>query len=118
MNKTQLNQRGTSQGKDVFFRVVNKSNADDDKVLEIVQKYMDMVGKVTGRSYKIFEYYGAADAERVVGVKGTGLPVMEEFVDYLKNGQKVGVIAVHLHRRGALSTSLLRSKRRSRRSLP
>ena len=70
MNPTHPNQRGTSQGPDVFFQAVEKSNADYDKVPEIVQKYMDMVGKVTGRNYKIFEYYGAEDAERVVVVMG------------------------------------------------
>ncbi|EKE41923.1 hypothetical protein ENUP19_0041G0116 [Entamoeba nuttalli] len=99
LNPTHPSQRGTSQGPDVFFQAVEKSNADYLKVPEIVQKYMDKVGELTGRHYKIFEYYGAADAERVVVVMGAAVPVLEECVDYLmKSGEKVGVLSVHLYR--------------------
>ena len=99
LNPNHPTQRGTSQGPDVFFQAQEAGNADYDKVPEIVQKYMDKVGEVTGRHYKIFEYYGAKDAERVVVVMGAGLPVLEETVDYLvAKGEKVGVIAVHLYR--------------------
>ena len=112
MTPTHPNRHGTSKGPVVFFQAVEKSNADNVKVREIVQKFMDVDGKFTSCN-KIFEYYGAEDAERVV-VKGAGLPVMEVSVDYmLKKREKVGVIAVHLHRRGARSTSLQLSRRRS-----
>jgi pyruvate-ferredoxin/flavodoxin oxidoreductase len=91
LNPTHPTQRGTSQGPDVFFQACEKSNADYEKVPEIVQKYMDKVAELTGRKYKIFEYYGAKDAERVVVVMGAGVPVLEECVDYLeKKGEKVG----------------------------
>ncbi|ELP92609.1 pyruvate-flavodoxin oxidoreductase, putative [Entamoeba invadens IP1] len=99
LNPIHPTQRGTSQGPDVFFQAVEKSNADYDKIPEIVQKYMDKVAALTGRKHKIFEYYGAADAERVVIAMGAGVPVLEETVDYLATkGEKVGVLAVHLYR--------------------
>ncbi|KAL7719468.1 pyruvate dehydrogenase (NADP(+)) [Entamoeba marina] len=99
LNPTHPHQMGTSQGVDVFFQAVERSNVDYDKVPEIVQKYMDKVGELTGRKYKIFEYYGAADAERIVVVMGAGVPVLEECVDYLlAKNEKVGVLAVHLYR--------------------
>ena len=99
LNPTHPSQRGTSQGPEVFFQACEKSNKDYDAVPEIVQKYMDKVGELTGRKYKIFEYYGAQDAERVVVVMGAGVPVLEECVDYLMaQGEKVGVLSVHLYR--------------------
>ncbi|ELP83706.1 pyruvate dehydrogenase, putative [Entamoeba invadens IP1] len=99
LNPIHPSERGTSQGPDVFFQAVEKSNIDYDRVPEIVQKNMDKVAALTGRKYKIFEYYGAADAERVVIAMGAGVPVLEETVDYLiSKGEKVGVLAVHLYR--------------------
>ncbi|MFQ3546733.1 MAG: pyruvate:ferredoxin (flavodoxin) oxidoreductase [Termitinemataceae bacterium] len=91
--------RGTAQNPDVYFtgrETVNKYYA---AVPAIVQKYMDQFAKLTGRQYKIYQYYGAPDAERVIVIMGSGAEPVEETVDYLnKKGQKVGVLKVHLFR--------------------
>lgn len=91
--------RGTSQNPDVYFtgrETVNKYYA---AVPAIVQKYMDQFAKLTGRQYKIYQYYGAPDAEKVIVVMGSGAEPVEETVDYLnKKGQKVGALKVHLYR--------------------
>ena len=86
------NQRGKSQSRADFFQAVDKSNANDPEVREIVQKNVDMARKVTGRNSQNFEHSGAKDAQHFV-VVGADFPVTEESVDYLlKNGEKVGVI--------------------------
>lgn len=91
--------RGTAQNPDVYFtgrETVNKYYA---AVPAIVQKYMDQFAKLTGRQYKIYQYYGAPDADRVIVIMGSGAEPVEETVDYLnKKGQKVGVLKVHLYR--------------------
>ncbi|NLJ09495.1 MAG: pyruvate:ferredoxin (flavodoxin) oxidoreductase [Treponema sp.] len=91
--------RGTAQNPDVYFtgrETVNKYYA---AVPAIVQKYMDQFAKLTGRQYKIYQYYGAPDADRVIVIMGSGAEPVEETVDFLnKKGQKVGVLKVHLYR--------------------
>ncbi|QQO10759.1 pyruvate:ferredoxin (flavodoxin) oxidoreductase [Breznakiella homolactica] len=91
--------RGTAQNPDVYFagrETVNKYYA---AVPAIVQKYMDQFAKLSGRSYKIYEYYGAADAERVVIIMGSGAEPVEEYVDFANSkGEKVGVLKVRLYR--------------------
>jgi len=91
--------RGTSQNPDVYFtgrETVNKYYAATPA---IVQKYMDLFAKLTGREYKIYQYYGAPDADRVIVIMGSGAEPVEETVDYLnRKGQKVGVLKVHLYR--------------------
>ncbi|MBQ6938379.1 MAG: pyruvate:ferredoxin (flavodoxin) oxidoreductase, partial [Muribaculaceae bacterium] len=68
-------------------------------VPEIVEKYMNEIYKITGRKYNLFDYYGAEDAERVIIAMGSGTEAIREAVDYLvAQGEKVGLVAVHLYR--------------------
>ena len=91
--------RGTAQNPDVYFAARETVNKYYDAVPAIVQKYMDQFAKLTGRAYKIFDYYGAKDADRVVIAIGSGVEPIEEIVDYLNaNGEKVGVLKVRLYR--------------------
>eukprot|EP00913_Durusdinium_trenchii_P023643 g22213.t1 len=70
-----------------------------DAVPEIVQEVMDQVAVITGRHYKLFEYYGDPEAERVVVLMGSAAKTAEETVDYLRaRGEKVGILKVHLFR--------------------
>lgn len=91
--------RGTAQNPDVYFTGRETVNKYYEAVPAIVQKYMDQFAKLTGRQYKIYQYYGAPDADRVIVIMGSGAEPVEETVDYLnKKGQKVGVLKVHLYR--------------------
>ncbi|MEJ5188719.1 pyruvate:ferredoxin (flavodoxin) oxidoreductase [Treponema sp. J25] len=91
--------RGTSQNPDVYFTGRETVNKYYKAVPAIVQKYMDQFAKITGRQYKVYQYYGASDAERVIVIMGSGAEPVEEIVDYLnKKGEKVGVLKVHLFR--------------------
>ncbi|MCX7655994.1 MAG: pyruvate:ferredoxin (flavodoxin) oxidoreductase [Treponemataceae bacterium] len=91
--------RGTSQNPDVYFTGRETVNKYYKAVPAIVQKYMDQFAKITGRQYKVYQYYGASDAERVIAIMGSGAEPVEEIVDYLnKKGEKVGVLKVHLFR--------------------
>jgi len=91
--------RGTSQNPDVYFTSREATNKLYAAVPEIVQKTMDKFAKLAGRQYKLFEYEGAKDAERIVIVMGSGADVCEETVDYLaRKGEKVGVLKVRLFR--------------------
>ena len=91
--------RGTSQNPDVFFTARETVNKYYLAAPAIVQEYMDRFAKLTGRSYHLFDYFGAPDAERVVVMMGSGAEAMEEVVEYLaKKGEKVGLIKVRLYR--------------------
>ncbi len=91
--------RGTAQNPDVFFQARETVNQYYDACPEIVQKAMDEFAKLTGRQYHLFDYYGAPDAERVVIVMGSGAETVEETTKYLvSQGEKVGMITVHLYR--------------------
>ena len=91
--------RGTSQNPDVYFTGREAVNKYYDATPAIVQKYMDKMAKLTGRSYKLFDYVGAPDAERVIIVMGSGADTVEETVDALvKKGEKVGALKVRLYR--------------------
>ncbi len=91
--------RGTSQNPDVYFTSREATNKLYAAVPGIVQKTMDKFAKIVGRQYKLFEYVGAHDAERIAIVMGSGADVVEETVDYLcKKGEKVGVLKVRLFR--------------------
>ncbi|MDR0449817.1 MAG: pyruvate:ferredoxin (flavodoxin) oxidoreductase [Treponema sp.] len=91
--------RGTAQNPDVYFtgrETVNKYYA---AVPAIVQKYFDQFAKITGRQYHIYEYYGAADADRVVIIMGSGVEPAEEYVDDANaRGEKIGLLKVRLYR--------------------
>lgn len=89
--------RGTAQNPDVFFQSREAANTYINNVPRITQETMDQFAKLTGRQYKIYEYYGAEDAEKVTVIMGSGAGAVKETVDYLNNnGQKVGVVIVRL----------------------
>jgi len=91
--------RGTAQNPDVFFQERETVNSFYTAAPGIVQKVMDKFARVTGRSYHLFDYVGAPDAERVVVIMGSGGEVAHETVEYLMaEGEKVGVLKVRLYR--------------------
>jgi pyruvate-ferredoxin/flavodoxin oxidoreductase len=91
--------RGTTQNPDVFFQMRESINKFHDAVPGIVQSYMDEINKLTGKNYKLFNYYGADDAENIIIAMGSGCETISEVVDYLNaNGEKVGLLEVHLYR--------------------
>jgi len=91
--------QGSAENPDIFFQNREAANKYYDAVPEIVQSQMDAFSKKFGRSYKLYEYYGAPDAERVIIIMGSGAEAVEETIDYLaKKGEKVGVIKVRLYR--------------------
>ena len=91
--------RGTTVNPDIFFQCREACNEKVDSIPEAVEKYMAAISKLTGREYKLFNYYGAADAERVVVLMGSGAETAKEAIDYLTaQGEKVGLLNVHLYR--------------------
>ncbi len=91
--------RGTAQNPDVFFQNRETMNAYYAKCPEIVQNNMDKYAKLTGRQYKIMEYYGAEDAEHLIVIMASGADTVQSTVDYLnENGEKTGVLKVRLYR--------------------
>ena len=91
--------RGSAQNPDIFFQARETINPFYTKVPGIVQKVMDKFAKLTGRSYHLFDYVGAPDAERVVVVMASGGETAEATVHHLVDkGEKVGVIRVRLYR--------------------
>ncbi|MTJ47460.1 pyruvate:ferredoxin (flavodoxin) oxidoreductase [Dolichospermum sp. UHCC 0259] len=91
--------RGTAQNPDVYFQSREGANPYYNVCADIVQKIMDKFGERTGRYYKLYEYHGAPNAERVIVIMGSGCETVHETVDYLNNqGEKVGVIKVRLFR--------------------
>jgi len=91
--------RGTAQNPDIFMQAKEASNNFYEAVPAIAQSYMDEISKVTGRTYNLFDYYGADDADRVIVAMGSVTDTIEETIDYLvAKGEKVGVIKVRLYR--------------------
>ncbi|YAG07100.1 pyruvate:ferredoxin (flavodoxin) oxidoreductase [Nostoc sp. DSM 114167] len=91
--------RGTAQNPDVYFQGREGANPYYNACPEIVQRIMDEFGERTGRHYKIYEYYGANDASRVIVLMGSGCETVHETVDYLNaRGEKLGVVKVRLYR--------------------
>ncbi len=91
--------RGTAQNPDVFFQGREASNPFYAVTPQIVQDTMDRFAALTGRAYHLFEYTGAADAERVVVVMGSGAETAQETATYMNaHGEKVGVLTIHLYR--------------------
>lgn len=91
--------RGMSENPDTFFTHREACNAYYDAVPDIVAAYMNEINKITGREYKPFTYYGAADAERIIIAMGSITEAAKEVIDYLTaKGEKVGLISVHLYR--------------------
>ena len=92
--------RGTAQNPDVYFQGRETVNPFYAKTPDIVQKAMEKFAKVVGRTYHLFDYYGAKDAERVIVLMGSGAETALETVMYLQKhgGEKVGIVRVHLYR--------------------
>ena len=91
MNPDHPHLGGTAQNPDIYFQNREAANNYYTKIPEIVQHYMDEVGKITGRHYHLFDYVGAPDAEKVIIVMGSGADVAEETVNYLNaKGEKLG----------------------------
>ena len=92
-------QRGSAQNPDIFFQAREACNPFYDALPGIVQKYMDKVNEKIGTDYKLFNYYGAEDAEHVIVAMGSVCDTIEETIDYLTAaGEKVGVVKVRLYR--------------------
>jgi pyruvate-ferredoxin/flavodoxin oxidoreductase len=91
--------RGTAQNPDVFFQGREAANRYYQQAPEIVAETMKKFGQLTGRSYKLFEYYGHPEAERIIIIMGSGYGPVHEITDYLNaRGEKVGYLNVHLFR--------------------
>ena len=92
-------QRGSAQNPDIFFQAREACNPYYNAMPAIVQEYMDKVNAKIGTDYKLFNYYGAADAEKVIVAMGSVCDTIEETIDYLvAAGEKVGVVKVRLYR--------------------
>jgi pyruvate-ferredoxin/flavodoxin oxidoreductase len=91
--------RGTAQNPDTFFQCREAQNPWFDAFPGIVQQSMDRYAALTGRQYRLFDYVGAPDAERVIVLMGSGAETVQETVDDLvAGGERVGVLKVRLYR--------------------
>ncbi len=91
--------RGMAENPETFFAHREVCNTYYDAIPGIVEKYMEVVSKITGREYKLFSYYGAEDAERVIICMGSVTEAAREAIDYMNvKGEKVGMVSVHLYR--------------------
>jgi len=91
--------RGTAQNPDIYFQGREASNKFYEAIPDVVEEYMAKVSEMTGRDYKLFNYYGAPDAERVIVAMGSACEAAEEVIDYLTaKGEKVGLVKIHLYR--------------------
>ncbi len=105
--------RGTAQNPDVFFQAREAANLFYNACPDIVQRLMNKFAELTGRSYKLFEYVGHPEAERVIVIMGSGAETVHETVEHLVNqGEKIGLLKVRLYRpfvRAAFIAALPRS---------
>jgi len=91
--------RGTAQNPDIYFQAREACNPFYDAIPEVVEEYMNEMTKLTGRKYGLFDYYGAEDADRVIIAMGSSTEAIREGIDHLiENGEKVGLVSVHLYR--------------------
>lgn len=91
--------RGMAENGDVFFQHRESCNPYYDAVPAIVEDYMNKVSEITGRKYGLFNYYGAPDADRVIIAMGSVTQAAQEAIDHMmKQGEKVGLVSVHLYR--------------------
>ncbi len=99
MNPNHASEWGSAQNPDTFFQVRETCNTAYDELPAIVQEYMDMVNAKIGTDYKLFNYYGAQDAEKIIIAMGSVCETIDETVDYLTaKGEKVGAVKVRLYR--------------------
>ena len=99
LNPQHPTMRGSHENGDIFFQNREASNKYYDAIPEIVEEYMGKVNEKLGTDYKLFNYYGAPDADRVIVAMGSICDVAEEVIDYLcAQGEKVGLVKVRLYR--------------------
>ena len=99
LNPEHPTNRGNNVNPDVYFQCKEGANVKAASIPDTVQHYMDEISKLTGRDYKLFNYYGAPDAEEVIVVMCSASEAVKETVDYLnKQGRKVGMVQIHLYR--------------------
>ena len=99
LNPNHAEEWGQAQNPDIFFQINEARNKYYDALPEVVQMYMDKVNEKLGTDYKLFNYYGAPDAEVVIVAMGSVNDTIEETIDYLMaQGRKVGVVKVRLYR--------------------
>ena len=99
INPEHPQQQGTAQNPDIYFQNREAANKYYLATPAIVAKYMEKVSALTGRSYHLFDYVGAKDADKVIVLMGSGADAVEETVNYLTaKGEKVGVLKVRLYR--------------------
>ena len=91
--------RGTAENPETFFTHREACNNYYDSVPEVVEEYLAKISEITGREYHLFSYYGAEDADRMIILMGSATDAAREAIDHLNaNGEKVGMISVHLYR--------------------
>ncbi|NQU35342.1 MAG: pyruvate:ferredoxin (flavodoxin) oxidoreductase [Bacteroidetes bacterium] len=91
--------RGTAQNPDIYFQSREASSKFYDVIPDMVEDYMQEIKRITGREYHPFTYYGSEDAEDIIVAIGSITEVVKEVIDYkIANGEKVGLITVHLYR--------------------
>ncbi|MCI6568486.1 pyruvate:ferredoxin (flavodoxin) oxidoreductase [Dysosmobacter sp. HCP28S3_G4] len=99
LNPERPNMRGSHENGDIFFQHREACNPYYEALPAVVEKYMDKINAKLGTDYKLFNYYGAPDADRVIIAMGSICNVAEEVIDYLTaQGEKVGMVKVHLYR--------------------
>ena len=99
LNPEHPHQAGTAQNPDIYFQNREAANKYYEAIPAIVEGYMKKIAKLTGRAYKLFDYYGTEDAEEVIVAMGSGCEAIHETIDaMLKKGKKVGLVKVHLYR--------------------
>ena len=99
MNPEHPHQQGTAQNGDIYFQNREAANKYYNAVPAIVEEEMKKVSELTGRSYHLFDYYGAPDATEILVIMGSGAEAAEETIDYLNaRGAKVGMVKVRLYR--------------------
>ncbi|MEE0954554.1 MAG: pyruvate:ferredoxin (flavodoxin) oxidoreductase [Eubacterium sp.] len=99
LNSNHPKEMGSAQNPDIFFQAREACNSQYLALPEVVQHYMDMVNEKIGTDYKLFNYYGAPDAETVIVAMGSVCDTAEEVIDYLMAaGKKVGIVKVRLYR--------------------
>lgn len=99
LNPEHPTNRGNNVNPDIYFQCKEGANVKASIVPDTVQHYMDEINRLTGRDYKLFNYYGAPDAEEVIVVMCSASEAVKETVDYLNGrGRKVGMVQIHLYR--------------------
>jgi len=91
--------RGTAQNPDIYFQGIEASNNYYTNIVDVTEDYMEKISELTGRKYSLFNYYGHEEATDIIVAMGSVTETIEEVVDYLNDqGEKVGLIKVHLYR--------------------